>query len=107
MPAADSHEPLKVVFHEALDQALLLRSLKVFTLSGDDISGTVMVTRQENEWQFVPKSNWKVGKYQILIDERLEDLAGKSVRQSFEVDRSRPSISASRTNQGRWVFSVN
>jgi len=41
---------------------------------------------EETLWQFTPDRPWHAGKYKLVIDTRLEDLAGNSIARPFEVD---------------------
>lgn len=80
-PHAGTREPLVVEFHEALDRAVLERSL---ALQG--IDGEVTIMASESRWVFTPDEPWQVGDYQLLVFSVLEDLAGNQIGKPFEVD---------------------
>ena len=42
------------------------------------IAGRWVILEQEQLVQFIPEKNWQKGKYQIVIDSRLEDVAGNN-----------------------------
>jgi len=42
--------------------------------------------RNETMWAFVPSNTWETGEYTILIDTRIEDLAGNTLNYLFDVD---------------------
>jgi hypothetical protein len=85
-PAAGSRAPLVVTFPESLDHGLLQHSLWVIDAAGRKVPGTVSVTAEETRWALAPDKAWPAGKYQLVADTRLEDLAGNSVGRPFEVD---------------------
>jgi hypothetical protein len=71
---------------KSLDHALLHRMLWVTDDRGRKVPGTVAVTKQETCWHFTPASAWTVGRYHLVAETRLEDLAGNSIARPFEVD---------------------
>jgi hypothetical protein len=50
------------------------------------IAGALAVDRQETQWRFTPIAAWRGGAYRLVIDTRLEDLAGNSIEQPFDID---------------------
>jgi hypothetical protein len=90
-PSAGSRTPLVVVSPKSLDHALLHRLLWVTDPSGQKVPGTIEVTHEETHWRFTPASPWTAGRFHLVADTRLEDLAGNSIGQPFEVDEVRRS----------------
>lgn len=86
-PASGSIAALKVTFPRPLDHALVQRTISVVNADGDELPGSVRVANEERLWEFVPELHWRTGKYQLLIDTALEDLAGNRLGEQFEVDR--------------------
>jgi hypothetical protein len=41
---------------------------------------------QERRWTFTPDTVWRRGRYQLIIQTTLEDLAGNNIGKPFEVD---------------------
>jgi hypothetical protein len=68
-------------FDRPLDYALLQH---VFEVKG--VSGTGTVEREETRWRFVPSQPLKPGRYELVIDMTLEDLAGNRIGRPFDVD---------------------
>ena len=89
-PTAGSTEPLTVEFDRALDHALLEHSLWVNTADGAALDGQGFVGPEERFWQFEPQSPWEDGRHQVIVDPRLEDLAGNSLIRVFDRDLMRP-----------------
>ena len=88
-PAPGSTEPLTVEFDRPLDRALADRCLQVVTVSGTTIDGRSSVGEGERSWEFAPELPWSPGRVTLLVDARLEDLAGNSVARVFDRDLTR------------------
>ena len=89
VPRARTDEPLIVDFGEALDRALLERMLWIVDDAGEPVSGTGTVGSEESSWSFRPQDSWRAGRYRLMTDTRLEDLAGNSIVRKFELDGRR------------------
>jgi hypothetical protein len=89
-PAAATTAPLVMTSPKPLDRALLHRLVWVADAKGRKVDGSIEVTRRETCWRFTPAAAWKAGRYQLVADTRLEDLAGNSIGRPFEVDELRP-----------------
>jgi len=81
LPAAGSTSPLVIDFDRPLDYALLQH---VFQITG--VSGSASITREETRWTFQPSQPWRAGRYDLVIDMALEDLAGNRIGRPFDVD---------------------
>jgi Bacterial Ig-like domain len=89
-PAAGTNTALDVAFSEPLDQAMLERALWVTDTKGSKIAGTVTIGSEERSWQFKPRQAWQAGRYELVVDTTLEDLAGNRVGRPFEIDVLHP-----------------
>jgi hypothetical protein len=85
LPRAGTRLPLVVMFDEPLDYAMLQHVIRVSNSQGDVLKGAVAVDKQETRWSFLPTVPWVEGRYRLLIDSNLEDLAGNSIARPFEV----------------------
>lgn len=81
---AGSRGVLVLSFPEPLDHALLQRLLVVVDGEGHRLEDNVTVDDRERRWSFRPADPWRPGSYEIRVDAALEDLAGNSLRRSFE-----------------------
>jgi hypothetical protein len=90
VPTAGDRDALVVVLPKPMEHALLNRLVWVADNKGARIAGTVRITNEETRWSFTPEKPWTAGKYELTIDTRLEDLAGNTIGQPFEVDVFRP-----------------
>jgi hypothetical protein len=101
-PPADSRDPLVVGFGRPMNYTLLQRMLRVSGPRGD-VAGSIVVGREESEWEFTPQNPWSAGAYRLIIDTSLEDLAGNKIGQPFDIDvfdRVTERITASTTSLG-------
>jgi hypothetical protein len=85
-PAATTRLALVVTFPEPLDHALLDRLIAVRDASGNSVPGQTTTEADETRWRFTPEQPWTTGRYTLVVDKTLEDLAGNSIGRPFEVD---------------------
>jgi len=81
---AGTLDKLTVSFGEVLDPGLVSRMITLVLENGTPVPGKSSPTVSQDAWQFIPETHWKRGDYLIMVDAKLEDLAGNSVRQIFE-----------------------
>jgi hypothetical protein len=84
-PAAGSLAPLTLEFTEPLEHALALRMIEVHDANNRALAGKAQLTHDETRWSFTPEQAWAGGRYFLVIDAMLEDLAGNKVSRPFEV----------------------
>jgi hypothetical protein len=89
-PRAGSIDAVAVTFSEPLDFALTRRALTVVDADGNVVPGSVDVAESERQWRFVPFEPWSSASYSVLVDRRLEDLAGNNLTRLFDADLSHP-----------------
>jgi pimeloyl-ACP methyl ester carboxylesterase len=94
-PKAGGREPLVVAFPDPLDRALLERVIEIVGPSGEPVQGGASIDSRETRWSFTPSAPWKTGEYSLRALSILEDLAGNSLGQKFEVGVSEPRESRS------------
>jgi hypothetical protein len=87
---AGAASPFVMISRSPLDHALMQRMLWITDAKGTKVAGKVEVMQQEACWRFTPAMPWKSGRYYLVADTRLEDLAGNSIGQPFEVDAFQP-----------------
>ena len=85
-PAAGSRDALRAEFDRALDHGLLQHCLSVLDEDGSAIAGVSEIGRGEGGWSFVPDVPWEGGDYQLVVEPRLEDVAGNSPARVFDRD---------------------
>ena len=85
-PKAGSRAPLVIDFPTPMNYPLLQRMISVSGRGSGMIYGAVATARQESEWRFAPEKPWAAGNYRIVVDTRLEDLAGNHIGEPFDID---------------------
>lgn len=89
--SADPVTGFTVRFDKPLDHALVQRLVWVVGPDGKKMDLPVMVADGQKVAAFGSKdTDWKLGKYKLVIDTRLEDVCGNRVGQAFEVDVLKP-----------------
>jgi hypothetical protein len=88
-PAADSTEPLVVLFDRPLDRALLERCLQATDVAGHRVAGRAEVGDEEQSWRLWPDAPWPATAHELVVDPVLEDLAGNSVTRVFDRELAR------------------
>lgn len=105
-PNPGSPDPLVIRFPAPLDRALLERTISVAGLEGPVVAGRVTVADEERRWEFRPHAVWKAGRYQLVIDTALEDLAGNRIGKPFEVDEFSEVQKSAETEPTRLPFEI-
>lgn len=75
-PRAASIDPLIVGLGSSHDHLSLAYRLRILDASGAVVPGAISLGPDEQSWLFTPRKAWKDARYMLVIDERLEDLAG-------------------------------
>jgi hypothetical protein len=89
-PPGHTDEPLEVTFDRPLDRALLARCLQVVGPDGEPVAGRAAVGVGERSWRLEPFEAWRRSTYRLMVDPRLEDLAGNSLSRLFDRDLTCP-----------------
>ena len=85
-PAANTTKPLTVTLEKSLDYTLLQRMLWIEDDKGGRVEGKITISDKETVWSFQPKETWRAGKYRLVADSGLEDLAANTIAKKFEID---------------------
>jgi hypothetical protein len=105
-PTAGAREALVMTSPKPLDHALMQRMLWINDERGEKVAGTIEVAQQETCWRFTPVTPWRAGRYDLVADTRLEDLAGNNIARPFEVDELRPIERETKSETVRLPFEV-
>jgi hypothetical protein len=100
-PPAATRSPLTIDFPHPMDHALAERLIRVVNATGQALPGETSLANDERRWTFTPTDPWPAGRYEIVVQPTVEDLAGNNVGKLFEVDlqqtqEGRPELSAVR-----------
>ena len=88
-PAAGSREPLRVEFDRPLDHGLLQHCLSVQDAGSQVVVGSGQIGEGECGWSFTPDIAWDAGEYRLVVEPRLEDVAGNTPVRVFDRDVTR------------------
>ena len=81
VPDSGTVDLLKIDFGQALDHQLIMESINI-----NDVNGSWKSTNSDKSIVFNPESPWTTGTYQIIVDPKLEDLAGNNLHRPFDRD---------------------
>lgn len=105
-PNSGTLEALVITLDEPLDHAMLEWAISIQNSSGSPCKGIVEIGDQETTWNWTPDSKWEKGSYVLIIDTTLEDRAGNSIGQPFEVLLSKSERKTSVPGQIRNTFEI-
>ena len=85
-PGAGTRTPLVLLFREPMDYVVALNAVRVVDDRGQRVTGAAVLAEGEREWRFTPLADWTSEPYTLVIDSRIEDLAGNNLARLFDVD---------------------
>jgi len=78
-PDADSKGILSIQFDRIIDHALVQSMIQIKDENEKVKAGYWQTSEDEKMVQFIPENPWQKGTYQIIMDSRLEDVAGNNL----------------------------
>lgn len=78
-PRRNSHDAITMNFDKIIDHALLQSMIKIVNEEAKPIHGHWEL-EGERSIKFIPAAKWNQGDYTIIIDSRLEDIAGNNLQ---------------------------
>lgn len=85
-PRNGSRDTLRIDFGERLDFMVLKSAIKLQDEEGTEIDAAAIPNQGERALLLVPNESWVTGKYAIMVDPKLEDLAGNNTERLFDRD---------------------
>lgn len=82
VPEAETRTPFSVAFDRIMDSASAARLLKLEAPDGTKVNGEVLT--DGGGWSVSPSSPWAPGRYRLIIDPELEDIAGNTPGAPFD-----------------------
>jgi hypothetical protein len=86
IPNAGTLQSLNIDFKESLDYMLIRNAIHITNLTGMEVPGAINVYPGEVGFAFTPAVPWEKGDYYLLVETRLEDLAGNNLNHLFDTD---------------------
>lgn len=84
-PAPYSQGPLTLGFGRPLDHINARSFIKIIDEYGHLVVGKVWLSQEEARWHFQPTYPWMPGKYQVVVNKKLEDVCGNNLIHGFDV----------------------
>lgn len=81
-PAAGSQAPLSIAFDRIMDSGATLRLITLRGLDDQPMQG--QITSDGGGWSLIPDRPWQAGRYSIIVDPELEDVAGNTIGAPFD-----------------------
>lgn len=86
-PEAGTRNDLLIEFDRPIDNALATKFITITGTQGE-VKGNATLTAS-NLWRFTPDQPWPEDQYHVLVDPRLEDVAGNNFNNVFDIDLSK------------------
>ncbi len=103
--APSKHDaPLIIKMKESFDITLARNAIVVQDARGKTVEGTLTVSEDESILSFKPRNFWSNESYTVLVNPKLEDLAGNNFERPFDTDVNEKVTKASAASP--LVFSV-
>ncbi|MEM8541917.1 MAG: hypothetical protein AAGF25_13260 [Pseudomonadota bacterium] len=83
-PKIASIDPLIIEFDRPFDLPLAQSSISVLDENEKAVDGVVTVDNNEKIWRFQPDRTWETSVLRIVVDARLEDVAGNNFRELLD-----------------------
>ncbi len=87
-PEANSRGVLTIHFDRIMDHALIQSMIQLKDRKGNQVAGYWQILEAEQQVQFISEEKWNKGKYQIVIDTRLEDVAGNNLQNLLDHNKT-------------------
>jgi hypothetical protein len=85
-PEPGSKDAITIHIDQSLDFSLLSSALSIADNDNKSIAGIWSIGNEEKSIRFTPEANWAAGQYFLLVETRLEDLAGNNINRPFDLD---------------------
>ncbi len=86
IPKKETTNPLIIDFKESLDAILAQETIQIYNAENELVLGELRLKNNEQILEFESIGNWHKGNYFIIVESRLEDLAGNNLNHLFDVD---------------------
>lgn len=84
VPRIFTRDRLVLQLDRPFDFELVRRAIRVLDAAGTLVSGEVLTGNGEQLWQFQPHNVWTTKDIQVLVDTRLEDVAGNNFNELLD-----------------------
>ncbi|MEM9263360.1 MAG: hypothetical protein AAGA22_07260 [Pseudomonadota bacterium] len=84
LPGRGTLDPISVTFDRSFDRFQTMRSISVKLPDGTPVEGEAMLETSETVWRFFPDKAWDATALELVVDTRLEDVAGNNFRETLD-----------------------
>ena len=88
IPNLNSRDTLILNFNRIMDHALIQSMITLKNIENNDIEGFWEILENEQQIRFISERKWQKGNYQIIIDSRLEDVAGNNLQNLLDHNKT-------------------
>ncbi len=83
-PGPGTGHALAIDFQEGVDLVMAREYSTIVTEAGERVGGQWVAEPSGTSMSFIPEQTWVPGKYRLLVDAKVEDLAGNTVNRLFD-----------------------
>ncbi len=84
VPHVLTQDPIIIDFDRPFDRVLAQHAINIIDQNGKPIQGTVSLQKNEEKWIFMPQETWLDTTVQLVVDTRLEDVAGNNLKELLD-----------------------
>ncbi len=106
-PSSNSVTAMSIHFNEPLDHVLAQESIGINGSNGKPMPGAWDLNKWGTTLHFTPLSSWKKGKYEIVVNSKLEDLAGNNLNRLFDENLGNTAKVVNDQNEYRIDFTID
>lgn len=88
VPKVNTIDSLTIKFDRIIDYALIQSMIRLEDGESNYLAGHWEILKNEQLIRFTPEEKWKKGNYRIIIDSRLEDVAGNNFQNLLDHNKS-------------------
>ena len=85
LPKANTTQPVLLHFSEGIDNATMQGSVFIYNEKGDLLQCSIIENGNDNIYKITPTSNWRRGKYTLVLKSAVYDFAANRINRLFEV----------------------
>jgi len=90
---------LTLHFNEPMDGILAEKSFRITNSNNEDVLGDFELINEEQTLKFHPEHPFALGEYNLVVDSKLEDLAGNNLNHPFDNDLTKASKNKNTTTK--------
>ncbi len=85
VPEVGTENGLRITFKDPMDHASIVEGVWIKDSEGTQVDGRFLY-QSDSDFSFIPDSKWKAGRYELIFDKIVSDLAANRLNRPFEMD---------------------